>query len=81
MTHDPRSPDPREADEAHGLGVGIVATTALAVLALAGIVFTIVSMDRPTTSTDRSAIERTTSPSTTGQGGAPLNIPPPNPMQ
>jgi hypothetical protein len=73
MTYDPRNPDPREADEADGLGTGIIATPALAVLALAGIVFAVVSMDRPPPLTDRSAIERSAPPATTGQGGVDPN--------
>ena len=76
MTYDPRNPDPRRpTDEEGSLGAGIVATAALAVLAIAGIAFYIVSADRTTISAiDRPPEVESPSPATSGQG-APSRMP------
>jgi hypothetical protein len=80
MTYNPQEPKQRHGDH-DGLGPGIVATAALAVLAIAGIAFYVVSTDRTTISaTDKpSAVENRTAPSTTGQGGASPELPRPDP--
>jgi hypothetical protein len=67
MTDDPRN---RRPDEGDSLGPGIVATAALAVLAIAGIAFYVVSTDRTTiTATDKlPPAELRVPPQTSGQG-------------
>jgi hypothetical protein len=80
MTYDPGPRDPRRHTAvSDGLGPGVIAAAALAVLALAGIAFYIVSMDRTSiVATDTpSAVQQSVPPKTTGEGGAASRMPPP----
>ena len=74
MTYDPRNP---RDDEADSLGAGVIATAALAVLAIAGIAFYVVSSDRTTISATDKPAGIDGGATTTGQGGTSPGMPAP----